>query len=131
MLADVIGDFTGTFKVRCCTQCNSTAGNKVFKTIAAKRRYIQECYKEKYKKLLALPHWTDAELADLGYSLQTKIKSDIERKKIILRRLAWNNTKNPESAKLVKIHFKSAVIGKGFAQQNVAKNGMERSDSGP
>lgn len=75
--------------VPACTECNSTAGSKVFATISEKRKYIHEQYKKKYKKLLEMPSWTEDELEEYGHSLRTHIKHSLTAKDEIRARLRW------------------------------------------
>ena len=43
------------FLVSACGEYNNIAGNRIFRSISAKRRYIQERLQRKYKRLLAPP----------------------------------------------------------------------------
>ncbi len=74
--------------VPCCTECNSTAGAKVFFTLKEKRIYIGEQYKKKYKKLLNAPTWTETEINALSYTLQSHIRQAEIHKRVIKRRIS-------------------------------------------
>jgi hypothetical protein len=86
-----IGEYKGGMgkTVPACLECNSTAGARVFSTPIKKQEYIRQRYRRRYKKLLESPDWTEIELADLGYSLQSYIKGSQEAKKILKKRLKW------------------------------------------
>src|SRR4051812_16660893 len=56
----------GRVLVPACSDCNSIAGNNMFRTIAAKRRFIQSRLIEKNKRLLNSPRWEDEDVAELG-----------------------------------------------------------------
>lgn len=75
--------------VPCCRECNSTAGAKVFRTLTEKRKYIQSQYRIKYKKLINSPDWTEAEIEQVGPTLQSHVKYSQSAKKIIMARLRW------------------------------------------
>ena len=93
----------GRVLVPACGHCNSVARDALFKTVAAKRRYIQKRLAEKNAKLLSLPTWTDEQLKELGPNLRAKIKADINRRRVIEDRIAWRNSKNSAAAALAKV----------------------------
>ncbi len=57
----------------CCGECNSIASDHVFKTLRAKRSYIQDRLRKKYAKLINGPRWSDEEIAELGSTLRSHI----------------------------------------------------------
>jgi len=59
--------------VPCCKECNSTAGDRVFKSFREKRLYIKERYLKKYAKYLDTPNWSQKELEELGSGLKSYI----------------------------------------------------------
>ena len=78
-----------TNTVWACRQCNSTAGDRVFDTIAQKRRYIHARYKEKHRKLINMPDWTDSELAQLGPEMRQYVITSLAQAELWRRRIAW------------------------------------------
>lgn len=74
--------------VPACGECNSTAGDKVFFTLKEKRQYIAGQYKKKYKKFLDAPGWTEDEISEMGYSLQSHVRRDQELKRFIKKRIS-------------------------------------------
>ena len=85
-----LGDYTGTWvEVPACTWCNSTLNDLALLTITDRKLYIKQAIRKKFKRLLDAPDWTDEAIASLGYTLGTKIKADMNKKKLIRSRLAW------------------------------------------
>jgi hypothetical protein len=78
-----------TDTVWACRQCNSTAGGKLFDTVAEKRRYIHARYREKHARLLKTPDWTDDEIEALGPSLQQYMRTMRDHANLLRERLAW------------------------------------------
>jgi hypothetical protein len=72
-----------------CAECNLTAGAVPFDTVAEKRRYIQECYRRKYGRLLARSFWSDQELDELGHTLRSTVERSETQKLRLILRLAW------------------------------------------
>lgn len=72
-----------------CFECNGIAGGKFFRTLTAKRRYIQNKLRKKYRKLLAMPDWSEEDLASCGPNLRASIETALTERRVILARLAW------------------------------------------
>ena len=113
MLSDVLNEISGRFLVPACGECNSIAGNKVFKTIAAKRRYIQEKLRKKYRLVLVMPEWTEEQKESLGWNMKTAVAEGLAKREWIKARLSWTNRHNSVSVELVKIRFALGVFGSG------------------
>lgn len=75
--------------IRCCVQCNSLAGSRLFRTIGQKRRYIQARIKHKYRKYLAIPHWTQYEIERLEWNLKTYLLKSLQIQAITRRRITF------------------------------------------
>jgi len=131
----------GRFLVPSCGECNGIAGDRLFVTIAAKRRYIQRRLRWKYRKVLARPDWPDApRLGDPGWHLrceelgldprdilvQTRL-ADAERKRFIEARLRWHNGMNSEPARLADVRFGVTGSGRSTARRSA---GSGRTGSG-
>ncbi len=72
--------------VPACTECNGIAGYKVHLTIEDRRDDVQNRLKEKYKKLLMMPDWTDEELGHLKGRLRESVINNLEaRRRMRLR----------------------------------------------
>ena len=72
-----------------CEECNYLAGSKVFKNKTLKKEYIKKKLREKYKKILNSPNWTDEEIAELSGDLQKRIILYEEAKKVIWKRINY------------------------------------------
>jgi hypothetical protein len=123
LIADALDYVSGKVLVPCCGECNSLAGDHVFPTIAAKRRFIHVKLRKRHKRLLEMPQWTDAQLDEMGYALSDFIRSGLERKQWLIERLAWRNTSNAEPVKLAAV--RSPFIGSGHVSvaQNAVRSG--------
>lgn len=75
--------------VRACRECNSTISGKVFKNLTDRRKYVQQQYKLKYKKLLSLPEWTEDQLNELAGRLQESVRASMAQRRVVLYRLKW------------------------------------------
>ena len=75
--------------IDCCRECNSIAGNKVFDDIEEKKLYIQDRIRNKYKKLINMPNWTDDEINELTWTLKKEIKIQVLARKWILNRVNY------------------------------------------
>lgn len=75
--------------VPCCMECNSVLGNKYFDTLEKRKNYLKRRMRQRYKKILRTPDWSDRELSQLGDRLQEYVITAIVRRDIILRRLRY------------------------------------------
>ena len=75
--------------VPACRECNSLIGGKYFPTLAERKAYAKTQLRRHHRETLATGSWSDAELVDLEYALQTYVAGSVNAKTILLRRLAW------------------------------------------
>lgn len=75
--------------VPCCSECNSRLSNFYLPTIAERAEYLIGSYKDKYKKVLNRPDWTDEELKDMGATMRKRIKADAQLKIDLEQRLTY------------------------------------------
>ena len=127
IIAANIENIRGKILVPACRECNSTAGAKLFNSLGAKRRYINSRYQIKYAYLLNGPDWTEEELNDLGYVLQTKIRGQMALKSVIKERLKWQNKQNRKAVKIVETALSFGAFGSGSVQRNAEKLGTQKS----
>lgn len=127
-IAGIVEYIHGTVLVPCCGECNSTAGNKLFPTVAAKRRWIQFRYRKKYNRIIAMKDWTVKELQEISWALQTTVRSGMIQKEILRQRLGWRNTKNPAAVNIAAIRLSIAGFGSNFAQSDARIPGIPTSD---
>jgi 5-methylcytosine-specific restriction endonuclease McrA len=116
MVGEVYGRIGRQFLVPACKECNCTAGSKVFKTVGAKRRYIQSRLRAKNRSLLSTPYWSEAEVAALGYNLAIKISQSAIHKTWIEARLRWRNTSNKDAVSIARIRSGFRVTGSASAR---------------
>ena len=98
-----------------CQECNATAGDRVFETITQKRRYIQERLKCRYKKILAIPEWTEDEINDLSPDLARYVRHGLKLKTIIWQRITYR----ARPVKRAESLFYQHALGNGIAQSVV------------
>lgn len=112
-LADVGVKFGRKILVPACSDCNVIAGTEVLKTIAQKRRFIQNRLRVKHKKLLRSPTWTQVELEKLSPNLRARVQFDLNLKAEIQRRIAWRN-----SADLIRVRIAEEALARPEPGQN-------------
>jgi hypothetical protein len=127
-------EVSGRFLVPACGECNSLAGDRLFRTIAAKRRYIQGRLRVKYRKLLArqvredLPRLGEAgwhqQVVAMGLDPRSALVqgelADAERQRFIEARLRWHNGMNSEPARLAGVRFGGVGCGASTVRASVA-----------
>lgn len=69
-----------------CASCNSLASDQIAYSIDEKRELIRAQIRKTFKAILALK-WTEEEISQLGFNLQTRVRGDMERKAWLLRRI--------------------------------------------
>lgn len=84
-----LAKISNTKLVYCCRECNSIAGSRVFQSLAAKRAYIQQRLRQKYKKYLKMPNWSEDELSEMGSEMRRYIEQGQAMKGIVARRVRW------------------------------------------
>jgi len=75
--------------VDCCRECNCIAGNKVFMDVYKKKDYIQEFLKQKYKKVINMPFWSEEQIKELGKGLKKEVKIQQLARKWALNRINY------------------------------------------
>src|SRR6266478_8549647 len=113
-LADTIEPIkriSGLVLIPACRECNSIAGARIFRTVGMKRRYIQKRLKQKYRKFLQLPNWSENETAELGSALAKHVHAGINVRTWIESRIAWKNNQMSENARFAAIRFASNDLG--------------------
>jgi hypothetical protein len=126
LIADCLDQIPGKVLVPSCGECNGIASDRVFPTIAAKRRYIHGRLRKKHRRLLDIPHWSDGELSELGYVLRDFVRSGQDRRQWLLARLAWRNTSNSEAVRLAAVRSPFIGVGKGSVARTASNVGTIR-----
>jgi hypothetical protein len=111
MLMACEGAVTGKFLIPSCGECNAIASDRLFPSVAAKRRFIHERLRKKYRKVLAMPDWRESEQEESGWSLRTSVAAGMAQKSVLLQRLAWRNTSVSTPVDIAKIRF--GLLGRG------------------
>lgn len=75
--------------VPCCRECNSVLSNKYFDTLEKRRTHLKQRMRQRYRKILRMPDWSDRELSQLGDRLQEAVIGALVKRDIILRRLRY------------------------------------------
>lgn len=76
-------------EVPACRECNSALGARPLLTLSERRDYAKGHISRKYKKYLALPDRTPAELEEYGPNLRGLILSNMAIKETAKARLRW------------------------------------------
>jgi len=72
-----------------CRECNGLAGASYQPTLTERKKYIKDKLRHRYRKIIEMPEWEEAEIEELGRALKTHVLVGIEQRKLILQRLAW------------------------------------------
>ena len=75
--------------VPACGSCNSTLSATVTETITERRELLHLRLRKRYRKMLAQPEFTPAEMRQFGTSLRAYMSNARTRKEMLLERLAW------------------------------------------
>jgi hypothetical protein len=76
--------------VAACRECNNLLSYLPYWTVSDRRAYIKKRLAQKYKRLLAIPGWSDSELKELGPSLQLDVIVGIVQRNVVRARLLWD-----------------------------------------
>lgn len=60
--------------VPACRECNCALGARFFRTLGDRKAWIKGRLRRRYRKLLQMPHWTDAELGRLSGMLRVHVE---------------------------------------------------------
>jgi hypothetical protein len=74
-------------KYPCCHECNSILGKIFLTTLRARRAYIIERIRKKYRHCLAIPAWDNEELSKVSTSMREDISRHVEFSLFIKNRL--------------------------------------------
>lgn len=77
--------------VPACVECNALAGSNVFWTFGEKSEFVRARIEARYRKVLAMPEWSDAELAELSGVTRQDVAGAVRLRRKVLRRLAWES----------------------------------------
>ncbi len=75
--------------VPCCNECNSVIGPKYQKSLEERKKFLKSKLKRRYKKLLAMPDWTEREISEMGDHMRDYIRDAQRLKDNIVSRIHW------------------------------------------
>ena len=75
--------------VPACRECNGMAGAKYHETLAERTEFVRERLNRRYRKVLGIPDWSAAELAELEPGLRGYVISGLIQRDLIRRRLRY------------------------------------------
>jgi hypothetical protein len=128
MISDAIDYIEGKVLLPACGECNSIAAANVFRTVAAKRRFIHERLQKRYRRVLDMPVWTETELGEMDYGLRDFIQKGLRHREWIEARLKWRNTSNREAVKLAGIRSPLGANGRSSAVNPTGRLGTGKSE---
>lgn len=76
-------------EVWCCRECNSLLGARAIWNVHRRKVYIKKALARRYRRILATPPWSDAELAELGRGLQPTVLLGLALQDRVRQRLKW------------------------------------------
>lgn len=76
-------------EVPACTECNSLLNASFQKNVTDRRIFLKERLRKRYRKLLAMPSFTESELNEYGPVMRQYIEQSIKNRNIVLERLKW------------------------------------------
>lgn len=77
------------FLLPACTECNSTLGGRSGLDLGERFDFVKRRLRDKNKRLLDTPQWSDEELDELGPNLRRQAAAWTSNKSVIEKRLGW------------------------------------------
>lgn len=74
-------------EVRSCHECNCGLGDRPLWTIPLRKRHLRQWLRRRYRKYLAIPAWSDADLANLSREMAEYVLHGLAVKQLTLARL--------------------------------------------
>jgi hypothetical protein len=81
--------------VPACARCNAWLGAKAYHTIRQRKGYIATRLREVFDRVMASPKWEDEEIEEMGFCLQTGIRTREAIREFGLRRIDWAQSTLP------------------------------------
>ena len=76
-------------KVWACRECNCLASDSIQDSLVERRQFVKKKLIKRYRKILALPKWSEDELGELGYVLRQHIELHAKIQEYIKARIAF------------------------------------------
>jgi len=100
-------------EVPACRECNTILGSDGPWTIGLRRQWVKSKLRKRYQSVLDTPTWTEEEISELGFTLQTSIRRMLVQREQIKLRLQYRGliTEDPipSSPWVVKRHRRIKV----------------------
>lgn len=83
--------------VPCCRDCNTRKASKVFDSIPAICSHLEDALVRRHGRLLKAPHWSEADLQELGPALRDDVNTQIQLAAHVRRRLSHMRRRSSRS----------------------------------
>lgn len=70
-----------------CERCNTLAGSEVFFSIPKKAEYLIKRYRQRHKKEINMPEWSQDEIDELEYKFREMIYAGLTAKRVLINKL--------------------------------------------
>lgn len=88
-IADILNQRQRIKTVPACRECNCLLGNRYFNTITERKTHLKKRLRQRYQRLLAMPPWSDSELATLSGRLRHFVMTAQVNKERLHQRLDY------------------------------------------
>jgi hypothetical protein len=75
--------------VPACSECNGLLSSRWMPTIRERAEFIAGRLKARYKKLLSIPDWSEAELKTMGRFLRKGITANLKKRDLVSARIEY------------------------------------------
>jgi NMD protein affecting ribosome stability and mRNA decay len=89
LLSQGLYDRYPNVEVDACHECNCLLGARPLWTIVVRKRFIKQALRRRYKRILSMPDWTDAELGRMSPTMQATIQARIDIREWVNRRIDY------------------------------------------
>ena len=76
-------------EVEACHECNCALGARALWTLPKRKEFMKDWIRRRYAKYLAMPEWSENELKELGYNLESSVTSGQIIARLTRQRLKW------------------------------------------
>lgn len=76
-------------KVPACRECNSLLGARIFQTFRERKACLKDLLRQRYRRYIEAPAWSDTEMARLGHTLRVHVAQAQAVRDLALQRIRW------------------------------------------
>lgn len=108
-----------------CKDCNCVLNNKYFETFSERCGYVNKRIRQRFKKVINLPPWSQEEFAKLGKNIKASLGAKLNLKSVVLERLRWQSTNEfHEYCQEARNYFQTEdkIINKEWMQEYFTSN---------